>query len=357
MSDIATWNPLTEWSPRKIDWVRVNISRDDLRRFTTRSDAKGLLYAISFLLLIAATGTLAYLAFASQRWVLMALALYVHGTFYGFFGNAIHELSHKTVFASRWLNVGFTTLYGILYWPYSPHLYRLSHTKFHHQYTLHHGSDGEDVPGYVELKPRLIFDLFFRVIHVKSLIHNLYRLFTITPTSKGWRGRGPKLDTWERFVLEKASEKERRQVYRLAVANLVIHVGFTAACIATGLWFLPLLVTFAPFYGARFMGFMAGIHQHAACEANHPDFRVSCGDAILDPLTSFLYWRMEYHLEHHMFAAIPCYNLKAFSRFVADQLPPKEWAIPRIFKLDKACREKWGSYQRWRDEHGRYKGF
>jgi fatty acid desaturase len=102
---------------------------------------------------------------------------------------------------------------------------------------------------------------------------------------------------------------------------------------------------------------MAGIHQHAACEANEADFRISCGDAKLDPLTSFLYWRMEYHIEHHMFAAIPCYNLRAFSTFVADQLPPKEPAIPRILKLHKACKEKFGSYQVWRDTHGIYKGY
>lgn len=76
-----------------------------------------------------------------------------------------------------------------------------------------------------------------------------------------------------------------------------------------------------------------------------------------DPLISFLYWRMEYHIEHHMFAAIPCYNLKKFSKLVADQLPPKERAIPRIFKLNKLCREKYGTQQEWRDNYGLYKGF
>ena len=357
MSDKATWNPLTDWRHRNIDWIKVDISREDLARFTKRSDLMGLVYSVGFLLLVGATGALSYFAFANRLWVLLAAALYIHGTFYGFFGNALHELSHNTVFKSRWLSVGVTALFGWLYWPYNPHLYRLSHQKFHHKYTLHQGSDGEDVPNYLEITPRLIVDLFFSVIHFKALAQNLYRLFTVTPTSKGWRGRGFKPDTWEQFVMQKASDRERRQVYRLAIASLVGHVLFTAACIYFGLWFVPILVTFAPFYGAGFMGFMAGIHQHTACEANHPDFRISCGDAILDPLTSFLYWRMEYHIEHHMFAAIPCYNLKKFSRFAADQLPPKERAIPRIAKLNEVCREKYGSRQNWRDRFGLYKGF
>lgn len=357
MDAVRTWDPLTEWKHTVIDWIRVDISREDLARFTKRSNSKGLLHAIGFLLLIGATGTLSYFAFARGMWVLFAFALYIHGTFYGFFGNALHELSHNTVFRSRWLTVAVTSLFGWLHWVYNPHLYRLSHQKFHHLYTLHQGSDGEDTPGYVELKPKLIFDLFFKVLQPKQLVQLFGRLFTLKPTSKGWRGRGYKLDSWEQFILQKASKSERRQVMRLHVACLIGHVIFAAVSIYFGLWLLPILVTLAPFYGARFMGFMAGIHQHAACEPNHPDFRISCGDAILDPLTSFLYWRMEYHIEHHMFAAIPCYNLKKFSRFVADQLPPKEYAIPRIFKLNRICKEKYGNYKAWRDQLGLYKGF
>jgi hypothetical protein len=58
-----------------------------------------------------------------------------------------------------------------------------------------------------------------------------------------------------------------------------------------------------------------------------------------------------------MFAAIPCYNLKKFSRFVADQLPPKEHAIPRLLKLHRICQEKYGSWENWRENFGVYKGF
>jgi fatty acid desaturase len=353
----ASWNPLTDWKPVQINWVKVAISPEDLRRFTERSNFKGLCQSLGFLLLLAATGSTAYFALTRQHWVLLFFALYFHGTFYGRFGDALHELSHNTVFRSRFLNVGMTALYGILFWPWNPHFYRLSHQGYHHRYTLHQGSDGEDTPNYVRLDARLIRDLFLRVIQFKQLALNLARLFTLTPTSKGWRGRGFKLDPWEQFVLKNASEKDRRQVYRFGLTCLIVHGLFVAICLYSGLWFLTVLVTFAPFYGAGFLSFVAGVHQHTACEPNQPDFRVSCGDAILDPFSSFLYWHMEYHTEHHMFAAIPCYNLKAFSRFVADQLPPKEYALPRILKLHRLCQEKYGSWQAWRDQYGLYKGF
>ncbi len=362
MAETLVWNPLTDWKHTDIPWIKVNISREDLARFTRRSNAKGLLQTIGFLLVIAATGCLSYLSFQFHLWGLLAICLYVHGTFYGFFGAGQHELSHNTVFSSRWLNIAVTALFGLLYWPMNPHFYRLSHQKYHHRYTLYQRSDGEDVANYMELKPLFVLGLFFYLVQPKALLQCLYRLFTLTPISRGWRGRNFTLDTWEQFIWKNATDAEKRQVRRLHVAALVVQVVFVAACIVagvrfhTGVWFLPILVTLAPFYGGGFLGFMTGIHQHAGREVNNPDFRISCGSVNVGPLNSLLYWHMENHTEHHMFAAIPCYNLKPFSRFVADQMPPRKYTIPRLFELNRICREKWGSYKNWRDTLGLYKG-
>lgn len=356
MTQSEAWNPLTDWKHTDIDWVRVRISPEDLRRFTKKSNFKGLLQTVGFLALLTVTGTLAYFALIEQHWILLGLALYAHGTFYMRFSEALHELGHNTVFASRWLNTSVTGLFGWLFWPWNPHLYRMSHLGYHHRYTLYQGSDGEDVPNYVELTPKLFLKLIFNVLHVQSLVQNLGRLVTLKPTSIGWRGRGYSLDTWEQFILKNGTERERREVKRFGWICLIGHAVFVAACLAAGLWFLPVLVTLAPFYGSGILSFIATIHQHTACEANNPDFRLSCGDASLDPFNSFLYWHMEYHIEHHMFAAIPCYNLKAFSRFVADQLPPKEPTLPRLLKLHRICREKYGSQAEWSAKFGRFKG-
>ncbi len=356
MSEVKTWNALESWKPVTVKWIKVDISMEDLTRFTRRSNVMGFCHAIPFLLLFAVTGFLAWLAFATGHYVLFAAALLLHGTFYGFFGSALHELSHNTVFSSKFLNKAMTLLFGWFYWPYNPYLYRLSHHTYHHKYTLQQGSDGEDTPNYLQLNKRMIFDMFFRVLHVKAFIQNVARIATLKPTSLGWRGRGYPLDTWETFVLKNAPDRDRAAVHRFTVFCLVSHVLFCAACFYYGLWILPVLITFAPFYGAGFLGFISGVHQHTGCEANNPDIKVSCGSAVLDPLTSFLYWRMEYHTEHHMYAGIPCYNLKKFSRFVAAQLPPKERALPRIFRLNELCKTKFGSYQYWRDNFGIYKG-
>ena len=41
----------------------------------------------------------------------------------------------------------------------------------------------------------------------------------------------------------------------------------------------------------------------------------------LNPLLEFLYWRMNWHSEHHMYAGVPCYNLKKLSRVIAHDMP------------------------------------
>ena len=42
---------------------------------------------------------------------------------------------------------------------------------------------------------------------------------------------------------------------------------------------------------------------------------------MLNPLAEVLYGRMNGHTEHHMYAGVPCYNLKKLSREIADDMP------------------------------------
>ena len=67
--------------------------------------------------------------------------------------------------------------------------------------------------------------------------------------------------------------------------------------------------------------YFVGMTQHTGLRDNVPDFRLCVRTIQLDSLTSFLYWRMERHIEHHMFAGVPCYNLKRLSLEIADDMP------------------------------------
>jgi fatty acid desaturase len=54
---------------------------------------------------------------------------------------------------------------------------------------------------------------------------------------------------------------------------------------------------------------------------NVPDFRKSVRSMTLPPIVEFLYWRMNWHTEHHMYAGVPCYNLKKLYHEIADDMP------------------------------------
>lgn len=86
-------------------------------------------------------------------------------------------------------------------------------------------------------------------------------------------------------------------------------------------WQIPVLVTLAPFYGG-WLQWLCNNTQHTGLQDKVPDFRLCTWTVVLHPFLSFLYWRMNYHIEHHMYAAVPCYNLKKLHRLIEPDLPP-----------------------------------
>src|SRR5579863_2611769 len=135
----------------KINWYRSPVDRAVMSDLMRKSNGRGLAQVLPQLLLYAATGTLAYLAYLNVHrtnwpWAvpLLALALFVHGTLASFMdGIACHELCHKTPFRTMALNALFLRIYAFLSW-FDPVGYRVSHVK-HHQVTVHTDHDGEVV--------------------------------------------------------------------------------------------------------------------------------------------------------------------------------------------------------------------
>jgi fatty acid desaturase len=74
-----------------------------------------------------------------------------------------------------------------------------------------------------------------------------------------------------------------------------------------------------------------------------PDFRLCCRTYTCSPFIGFLYWNMQYHVEHHMFPAVQFYNLPALRKAIEHDLPPAQhglWATWReIIPVLKKQRE------------------
>ena len=74
---------------------------------------------------------------------------------------------------------------------------------------------------------------------------------------------------------------------------------------------LPLMLVGLPsFYGAWLL-VIFGLTQHAGLAENVLDHRLNCRTVYLNPIFRFVYWNMNYHLEHHMFPMVPYHALPA----------------------------------------------
>jgi fatty acid desaturase len=85
------------------------------------------------------------------------------------------------------------------------------------------------------------------------------------------------------------------------------------------MWILIYTVNFGYFF-ATFLVHGCEIQQHSGLSHNVPDWRLNAYTVKFGPVMRFLYWNMNYHVEHHMYAAVPFYNLPKLSEALAADL-------------------------------------
>jgi fatty acid desaturase len=125
---------------------------------------------------------------------------------------------------------------------------------------------------------------------------------------------------WENALFPETAVALRRSLFNWARFQLIGHALIAIISLYFGLWLVPILITLAPFYGGA-LYFLINNTQHIGLQDNVPDYRLCCRTIILNPFLSFLYWKMNYHTEHHMYAAVPCYNLAKLHAHIKSDLP------------------------------------
>ncbi len=309
----------------RVKWYRTPIERAKLLELSQRSDLQGWFQAGGHLALFAVTGVLVYLAWANQLWLWFALALFAHGTSGTFFmGNAPHELGHGTVFRTKWLNKFFMYLFSLLSW-WDPFDYASSHT-YHHRYTLHPDGDRENL---LPIEPSLASTFMLQLFTVNLLTQRgrafgkgglLSTIWVTIQSAFGFVGsKDFPINEWIDSLHTDQPDEARRSMW-WSRALLAFHGSVLVISIVTGLWVLPLIFTVFPFI-ANWLSYFVGMTQHCGLREHTNDFRKSVRSIKLDPVSDFLYWRMGWHTEHHMYAGVPCYNLHKLYREIAHDMP------------------------------------
>jgi fatty acid desaturase len=303
-----------------IHWYRTPIPREVLQSLHARSDFKGLLQSGGYFGLLCCTGAATLWSAFAGYWYLTPLLLLLHGTCGHFNINAVHELCHNTVFRSKWLNGFFVRLFGFFGWN-DWVWFNASHAN-HHRYTLHPPRDGEVV---------LPIKWLSRAGFWKSIWAPLAPYHHFKNTLAKARGKLEGDWTLSLFPEDKPAARQRLMNWNwlVLIGHTLILVGAVAAAVMTKQWawlLVPHVVSFSTTYGG-WLFFLCNNTQHVGLTDKVPDFRLNCRSMKLPWIVSFLYWHMQYHTEHHMYAAVPCYNLRRLHKQIAHDLPEPKGMI------------------------------
>ena len=116
-------------------------------------------------------------------------------------------------------------------------------------------------------------------------------------------------------------ETEHRKIFWWARLVVLIYLAVIGWSIAIGS-ILPLMYILLPaFYGAWMMPVWS-LTQHAGLAEDTLDHRLNCRTVYMNPIIRFLYWNMNYHVEHHMFPMVPYHALPALHREMKPDCPP-----------------------------------
>ena len=77
---------------------------------------------------------------------------------------------------------------------------------------------------------------------------------------------------------------------------------------------------------------IVGLTQHAGLAENVTDHRLNTRTVYMNPITRFLYWNMNYHLEHHMFPMVPYHRLKDLHEEIKADLPATTPSIVAAYR-------------------------
>jgi len=307
-------------------WYRCKIDDQIYKELLKKSDWQGIKHIFVFFTSLFICGGMAYYTWGSW-WAIFWFFLY--GTIYSC-GNPIwHETGHKTAFKSKLLNEIFYQI-GSFMTSFEPTRWHWSHFR-HHGHTLF--TDPLDFEAQVQ-KPT---DLFFILCHVIpfGLLFYLHR-------SAQFESLKHALGITTPVMEECIPKRERSKCRWISRIHITIWLGSIILSLYFKSWLPVLFILLPNFYGKTLFEIF-GIIQHAGLLNNSKDHRLSTRDVYLNPIFSFLYWHMEYHIEHHMYPMIPSFNLKKLHALIKYQLPPAKknlWdaykeIIPAILKQAK----------------------
>lgn len=285
---------------KSADWYHTDVPRADMKALMKRSDGPAIRDTFLWLGLMVVFASLSIYLWPSW-WAVLPLLAY--GVLYGSATDSRwHECSHGTAFKTPWMNdvVYHIACFMIMR---NPTRWRWSHTR-HHTDTLIVGLD----PEIAIMRPPAALRAALGFIGILDAYGALKMML---------------LNTFGHITADEKSfipEMEWSKVILAARIWFVIYAATIATAVYTGSW-LPILLVGTPrLYGA-WHHVLTGLMQHGGLADNVLDHRLNSRTVYINPISRFIYWNMNYHIEHHMFPMVPYHALPKLHEMIKHDLP------------------------------------
>lgn len=291
-------------------WWSPDIPRKELKAMMKRTDGAALWHFGLWLILLAGSGYLAYLAWGTW-WAIPAFLIY--GTIYSSADARWHECGHGTPFRTRWLNEVFYHLSSFMTLR-EAFLWRWSHAR-HHTHTIIVGLDPE-----IQVK---------RPADLLKIAVDFFYLYSGPP--EVWRIIRHAVGLPNSDVRNFVPAEERARMYWSSRVYVAILAGFGIWSIAIGS-FLPMMFVALPRFYGGWLHQLLGLTQHAGLAEDTMDHRTNTRTVYINPVFQYLYMNMNYHLEHHTIPMIPFHTLPKLHKTIRDQTPPAYRSLWEVYK-------------------------
>ena len=293
---------------RSAAWYHTDVPRKDLKELMKRSDAPAIRDTVIWLGLMAAFAGLAIWLWPSW-WAVLPLAAY--GVLYGSASDSRwHECGHGTAFRTSWMNDAVYQVACFMIMR-NPVRWRWSHAR-HHTDTLIVGLD----PEISVMRPPVLIKVvlaFFGILDVWQAM----RMMVVNAAGH--------VDAEEKTFIP---ESEWPKLVHVARIWCLIYAATIALAIGLESWLPVVLIGLPRIYGA-WHHVLTGLTQHGALADNVLDHRMNARTVLINPVSRFVYWNMNYHVEHHMFPMVPYHALPRLHELIRHDLPeatPSLWA-------------------------------
>jgi MocE subfamily Rieske [2Fe-2S] domain protein len=126
-------------------------------------------------------------------------------------------------------------------------------------------------------------------------------------------------------------EYDLKRMYWSSRFYVAIIAGFAAWSVAINS-FLPMMFVALPRFYGGWLHQLLGLTQHAGLGEDTLDHRENTRTVYINPVFSYLYMNMNYHIEHHSTPMVPYHALPQYHEAIKDQTPTPYSSLWQVYK-------------------------